>query len=233
TAQANAQAQSEDRTKTGSLILQAEEAELQSGQTYELTLRSPEARIVGYQFTLDFDAESLELVEVKAGLASEENFGLALLEEGALTTSWNEAEVRSLREGEELFTLVLRAKAPVRLSEALSITSRYTAAEAYAEGEVWGVELSFGQDQGQAFRLYQNVPNPFRGTTTIGFQLPEASEVTLTITDVSGKVVKVLSGEYGVGYQEIEVSDLQARGVLYYQLETATHTATRKMIITN
>ncbi|MCB0622160.1 MAG: T9SS type A sorting domain-containing protein, partial [Saprospiraceae bacterium] len=76
----------------------------------------------------------------------------------------------------------------------------------------------------------QNVPNPFRSSTTIAFQLPEAGPATLTITDVSGKVVRVLEGEYSAGFHEVELRDLNATGLLYYQLSTPSYTATRRMI---
>jgi hypothetical protein len=64
--------------------------------------------------------------------------------------------------------------------------------------------------------------------------LPEATEATLKIFDVSGKVLKVFKGDYaqGTNYLTIDRSELgAAAGVLYYQLETADNSATKKMII--
>ena len=56
---------------------------------------------------------------------------------------------------------------------------------------------------------------------------------TLTIYDVSGQVLKQVSRNYEAGYNEelIERNELSGAGVLYYQLETATETATKKMIL--
>ncbi|WP_236972050.1 T9SS type A sorting domain-containing protein, partial [Membranihabitans marinus] len=67
----------------------------------------------------------------------------------------------------------------------------------------------------------------------IGFNLPEASDATLSVYDVTGKVLKVVEGAYGKGYNEVKLnsSDLNATGVLYYQLDTKTYTATKKMIV--
>ena len=67
----------------------------------------------------------------------------------------------------------------------------------------------------------------------IGFNLPEAGYAKLTIQDVAGKVLKVVDGTFGEGYNEVRVNsdDLGQTGVLYYTLETATETATKKMII--
>ena len=79
----------------------------------------------------------------------------------------------------------------------------------------------------------QNAPNPFRGVTTVGFNLPEAGATTLTIYDVTGKVVKRYAGDYAQGYNEIQVNsdDLRSAGVLYYELVSADQRATKKMII--
>ncbi|MDV7393956.1 hypothetical protein RZS08_21430, partial [Arthrospira platensis SPKY1] len=136
-------------------------------------------------------------------LAKEENFGFALLDQGALTTSWNEAAARRLGSEEVLFTLVLKANYNTTLSNELSVSSRYTTAEAYnADGELLNVQLAFGEELSAGFELYQNIPNPFTGVTRIGFRLPEPATATLTITDASGKVIRVVKGDYASGYNE-------------------------------
>lgn len=42
------------------------------------------------------------------------------------------------------------------------------------------------------YRLYQNQPNPFHETTSIGYELPEANQVRLTVYNAQGYVVAVL-----------------------------------------
>ena len=85
----------------------------------------------------------------------------------------------------------------------------------------------------QGFELYQNQPNPFQNETLISFRLPEASAATLTIFDVSGRVLKVVEGDYGEGYNEVQIgrSELGSPGMLYYELKTATDHAIMKMIL--
>jgi len=55
----------------------------------------------------------------------------------------------------------------------------------------------------------------------------------LSIYDVSGKVIRTFNDNFAKGYNEITVNsdELSANGMLYYRLESANHTATRKMII--
>jgi len=42
------------------------------------------------------------------------------------------------------------------------------------------------------FGLSKNVPNPLNPGTTIAYQLPEASEVRLTVCNVAGQFIQVL-----------------------------------------
>lgn len=225
----------EDRTVVGDLVLNAENARLSAGEEYTVTFRSTEFNVSGYQFTLNFDASKLEFVSVESGLADASNFGLTMASEGVITASWNSDAVKYLPEGEVVFGLRFKANSDVELKEALSINSRYTASEAYnANNELLNVALSFeGELVSDGFALYQNSPNPFAGETVIGFYLPEATSATLTISDVQGKVVKVLEGEYAKGYNTVVLKrgELNASGVMYYRLETATDSATRKMVV--
>jgi subtilisin-like proprotein convertase family protein len=219
----------EDRSFNGTLDINVEEQQLKAGKTYQLAFTAPAAEVLGYQFTLNM-SEAVEVVDLIGGVASEENFGM-LLEEGAITTSWNVSEARALAQGEVLFTLVVKANADVAVSEAFAASSAYTVAEAYnSNGELMNVNLNFSGATSE-FALYQNVPNPFKGVTVIGFTLPEAATATLKVMDVSGKVLQVVSGDYAKGYNEVRLSNLSATGVLYYQLDTPTNSATRKMII--
>ena len=56
---------------------------------------------------------------------------------------------------------------------------------------------------------------------------------TMTIYDVTGKVLKVIEGDYTKGYNQVSIkrADLKVNGVLYYQLDTEAFTATKKMIV--
>jgi hypothetical protein len=222
----------EDRTMMGDLLFQAQDLDLKAGKTYEVPFFGDDQEVSGYQFTMEL-GEGLELIQIGEGLATEENFGFAKLNDGALTTSWNEADVRQLGSEEVLFTLVIKAVQDGKLSDELSVSSRYTTAEAYqVDGKLLNVQLSFGNSIAEGFELYQNVPNPFTGVTRIGFRLPEAGAATLTIMDASGRVINVVKGEYARGYNEVQLSDFAGvSGVLYYQLDTPTHSATRKMVI--
>jgi hypothetical protein len=111
-----------------------------------------------------------------------------------------------------------------------------TRAEAYDEDvEVKALTLEFrnGSSTVEVFELYQNVPNPFKGATVVGYTLPSEMPAVLTVYDVSGKVllVKDLDGNKGYNEEKISRAELNGAGVLYYQLDAADYTATKRMVL--
>lgn len=81
--------------------------------------------------------------------------------------------------------------------------------------------------------LYQNVPNPVSGSTSIGFELSETTSAKLSIVDINGVLIKQISGVFDEGYNSLLIEDLHAKGLLFYTLETKTFTATKKMLVIN
>ncbi len=218
------------RNIAGTFTMNVEDQALLTGNEYKVAFTAADlAQVQGYQFTLNLDAD-VAFVDIEYGVAGEENFGFAFLNDGAITTSWNgEASDKVL------FTMVVRANADVQLSEVLKISSRYTTAEAYSnDDELLDVALNFGQATVTAadFSLYQNTPNPFNGETKIGFSLPEAAKATLTIQDVAGRTLQVIRRDFAKGYNEVVLDGRGlAPGVLMYTLESDEFTATKKMIL--
>ncbi|MDL1894357.1 T9SS type A sorting domain-containing protein, partial [Sphingobacteriales bacterium CHB3] len=54
------------------------------------------------------------------------------------------------------------------------------------------------------FVLHANYPNPFNPSTTIKFDLPEASHVSLVVFDVLGrKVTGIANGQFDAGYRSV------------------------------
>jgi hypothetical protein len=218
----------EERSK-GSFVLHATDRTVSKGEAVTVEFSAKDLDVLGFQFTLNFDADALELDELLPGVASNDNFGFTRLDEGVLTASWNGTPTDN-----SMFSVVFHAKKAGKLSEMLDVNSRYTAAEAYRpNGDLLNVQLAFNASATQQFTLYQNTPNPFKGLTTIGFNLPAAGNASLKITDVSGRVLKSIEREFAEGYNEVQLNsnELPASGVVYYTLKTAGETATKKMII--
>jgi minor extracellular serine protease Vpr len=85
----------------------------------------------------------------------------------------------------------------------------------------------------QSFAVHQNFPNPFNPSTTIRYQLPEQSEVTLKIMDILGNEVSTLVNEVKpAGNYEftLNASGLSS-GVYFYRLNAGSFTSVRKMTL--
>ncbi len=84
-----------------------------------------------------------------------------------------------------------------------------------------------------SFSLSQNYPNPFNPSTTINYQIPELSFVTIKVYDVLGNEVDALvneqkpAGEYEV---ELNASELVS-GVYFYKLQAGDFVEAKKMVL--
>ncbi len=126
-----------------------------------------------------------------------------------------------------------------KLSEVLQLDESELPALAYngalAESKV---ELVFseltgtGNPAGAAdVQLLQNRPNPFNGTTAIGFVLPENCEAQLRVFDVSGRILAERKAEYRAGKHEEAFNLSGASGVLWYELTTPFGVLSKKMVV--
>ena len=105
------------------------------------------------------------------------------------------------------------------------------------------IELTVGDVQPQETILAQNFPNPFNPETWIPYQLNKATEVSVQIFDVSGRLVRRLD----LGWQPVgtymtpssaaywdgrnAVGERVASGIYFYTLQTSDFAATRRMVI--
>jgi len=126
-------------------------------------------------------------------------------------------------EDSELFRVHLHVLRACRLREVLSIAEGPTPAEAYGQADQpLELALTFREPAGnEKAILYQNFPNPFRVSTIIGFELTEAGNGVLRLFDVNGRQLKVVTGDYQRGYNEVSLhaGELSGPGVYFYVLE--------------
>ncbi len=220
-------------------VLEAEDVLLEAGKTYDIVVKTPTLTPAAFQFTLNFDIHSLKFHAIDPldlYNFSSSNYAL-FADRGKATISWNSFD--SNAEPMNMFILKLQATRPIRLSEALHLSSDLTPAEAYSSaGDRMAVDLRFtGKNtEGGDFRLYQNDPNPFNGSTRIQFRLPEASEAKLTVFDEIGRILKIQNGTFKKGNNEIIINfdnNKAVSGVLFYRLDTPKHSATQRMVLLN
>lgn len=229
-----------DRATAGNLSLRVEDRRLEPGETVTVDIRARDlAKITGYQFAMGYDTERLIFDRMEPGKLpglTLDNFGLNRLKEGWITTSWNEMEENDLSDEVVLFTMHFRAGRRTTLREAIYLDDEQLAAEAY-DHQYRPLELNLvfespRQAETQGLQLLQNQPNPFRSHTVIAFELPQAGPVSLSVFDLSGKIIYRRERDFMAGYNEFDLyaADLTGSGILYYQVEAGGESASRKMI---
>jgi hypothetical protein len=99
--------------------------------------------------------------------------------------------------------------------------------------KVGKVEMAVRTAEAGEIVLMQNEPNPFKSYTKVSFEMPEAAEATITVTDVGGKVIAVrnINAERGLNTVEFTREEISVSGVAFYTLTSGEFTATKKMII--
>ncbi len=83
------------------------------------------------------------------------------------------------------------------------------------------------------FVLEQNYPNPFNPSTTIGYKLPQSTNVTLKVFDVLGNEVATLVDEYkNAGSYNVQFTmNNLASGIYFYQLNAGSFMEVKKMLL--
>ena len=226
------------------LMFHTDEKWVDAGQNIEIVFRAKDfSDVYGFQFTIDYDTDKLDFQHInETEMMKDENYGLSLLNDGAITALWFETTMFTLDDGTPVLSMQFETKQACNLNEAINISSRYTMAAAYVGENLdeWEVGLDFEENltavigkEVEGFALHQNVPNPFSSQTTIGFELPTAGHAKLTIYDVSGKMLKEVEGIYTNGYNEVIISNkgLPVNGVLFYKIESAGLVAVRQMTL--
>ena len=85
----------------------------------------------------------------------------------------------------------------------------------------------------ESFSLKQNYPNPFNPSTTIGFALPQSSDVRLAVYDVLGREVAILAnGTFEAGNHEVTFSARNLpSGTYIYRLDTEQGSHSRQLVL--
>jgi hypothetical protein len=85
----------------------------------------------------------------------------------------------------------------------------------------------------EGYQLGQNYPNPSAGKTSISFQIPNYTFVSLKVYNMFGNEIFKLTGkEYSPGIHSVEfITKNLAPGVYFYSMMTDRFSAGRKMIV--
>ena len=130
------------------------------------------------------------------------------------------------------FTFSVSKTAPVEKEERIVF-------KISANNQQWTKEIKVRVGAPEKFELYRNFPNPFNPSTTIAYQLPVESKVTLKVYDIRGREVStpIKNETRSAGYyeQKIDASHF-ASGMYIYRLvwidaQGKTQTSSKSMML--
>jgi hypothetical protein len=114
----------------------------------------------------------------------------------------------------------------------------------YSYNDVWysmglnGIEDNHQTVVANRFSLNAD-PNPLKTQTAIRYSVTGTTKLTLSIYDISGKIVKALvneyrkPGDYIVSWDGKDEHDRAvAEGIYFYTLQTGNYNSTKKLILT-
>ena len=91
--------------------------------------------------------------------------------------------------------------------------------------------LELADETPASFSLAQNHPNPFNPSTNITFSLPEASDVKLSVFDITGReVAELVNGYIAAGNHVVafNAEDLPS-GLYLYRIQAGSYVQTKRM----
>jgi len=212
-----------------------EERQLSKGSIEQIAISAQDiATLEGFQMSLLFDLDKVDVVGFVPHLEdmSTDNINPELMLDGRLNISWNKLVDPSKN---TLFSVIVQSKKDCWTSDFVDIDDTFMNAEAYQDKAIRNIKVNYVNDQlgNQEVVLYQNQPNPWSENTEIKFYMPVKELVYLTVFDVNGKVLYKRSVDAVKGLNKLNMnnSEINDSGILYYELTTGDSRKINKMIL--
>ncbi len=234
---ANLNSDNESETRNAPKTLLIDNSTFASNEVISVPVYANEVSdLLGMQFTVEL-GKDVRFRGVKSNRIdiADHNVNVA---ENNVSFSWNTVESISVGSNEVLFTIELDGLADGELASNISMSSKFLNAEVYDQSlntDGLDLEITTRDVEDVATNvLHQNVPNPFKGMTTIGFNLKESGMATLAVFDIAGKELYRITNDFPKGKNAITL-DMQSinasSGILYYTLKAGDFIDTKKMMI--
>ncbi|MFZ4633654.1 MAG: hypothetical protein ACOYNO_05540, partial [Saprospiraceae bacterium] len=204
-----------DVRETVALVLP--EALMEAGDVLQASVNLQEAGSWdGAQWVLRYDADALEVQGVHSNLEAS-SWAWHQPQPGELRFVWAGGTPEMLFPDEALATLTLRAKTPLRLSEAVRLDETALRAELYdAEGRK-GLQLVFRSQPTSANQhtVLTPQPNPVQQRLRFPLRLEQTAEVDLRMWDVEGREMMHQNSVLPAGEQWLEVETASWQAGMY------------------
>lgn len=208
--------------------------ETAKGNTVVELLAGEDFDLLGTQISMDFHGSEILTVVPEMIDFSEANVAWDKLQEGIFRISWNTLGSQEIEKGDKLAEILISGKK----DEVLVYEDVVGFNQVYGldGSSVITKQIAFQSAEGtisKELRLDQNVPNPFKDETTIGFSIPESGLVTLKISDMKGSLLHKVERSFDEGQNEIVLKgDLfDYSGLLYYQIQYGDKVVSKRMMV--
>jgi len=191
----------EPRTAATTIPLLVNDKKIQAGEVIKVPFSVAANALTGFQYTLEFDATVLDLLELSTTTLShfsQENLNIRHKDKGQIAMSWFNTQNTT---PEELFTLEFRAKQDGQLSELLSLSNAITKVEAYTQSEeIVNLALQFRPiSENIAIHAF---PNPIAtdqlNITTV---LSQQQALQIALFSVDGQLIQQVTKQIKEGKQ--------------------------------
>jgi hypothetical protein len=213
-----------------------------AGDILSVPLTTPDLDgLAAFQFTLGYDIATLDLQSVESGLVPSQWIG-TYPSMGKIATSWHTksgAIIGQKNLKSTAFTLVFKALQDGTLEQSMTMNGDIAAPEAYNdEQETQPIELifettkpqerSFGAINPDFFSTLS--PNPNNGNAMLDFHQSEAGEVSFTLTDLAGRVLRTERIYFEAGAQVYRFQ-CDLKGVFVLRVEGALGSLVERVVV--
>lgn len=234
--------QNAGRTSSGAIELSLEHLKLTDDFIEIPVVASDFYDISGYQFSITWDAHQLEYYGIE-NVALEGYFNEQLIDDGILTSMWDEFNGKSIDLDDGVVLFILKFKAlDEKVNSLVELNSTITQALAFDSKlnsmSIKSVAANVNLEalRNGSMELYQNVPNPFEQNTEISFKITKPGLARISVINLLGETIYMHEQNYDVGIYSINWDKNQgfipvSPGVYLYRLESNGQHVVRKMLI--
>ena len=193
----------------------------------------------GIQLSIELPEIKIEQVESAIAGFSEANYYFNEANH-TLNISWHSAQESSIEFNKDASIFILQIQEDLSSSKQfdLKLDQSRIQAEAYLNNAIFGLELRAAITESKVvvesgLEVFQNVPNPWGSSTMIKFYIPEKTDVAIRFYNVHGQLIKAMDNVYEAGMHHLNVNrqDLDANGVVIYEIVYKDQAISKRMIL--
>lgn len=216
-------------------VLSIGNTKLEKDKTYtvDFTL-SEDIDLVAVQTTLGYDAEALQILEVRGDRIKmqKEDFNKDKL--GLISIASMNIEYNRLYQGDVLIQVTFKALKNDVLANVLNLKVDGAKSILVSKtSEIYDLNLQWRNSSEKVLSVQQNAPNPFADKTSLAFSLTEDMPVEVTVYDQAGAKVHTSYSNYKRGPHTLVFGPEQLEnriGIFFVHIESAEISEIRKMI---